>query len=153
MCRFQHLVCVDSNKTMSTKLTKHSIFIATHSMSLYNNTLDSKYTRFRCKNIASNLCRFCNVRQSVKHILLECSFRNLERKREVFFLNYKKRYASDFIFQSEDAKLRKHLNVKPKCKTEDKAKATEAICNFIRSIYFVIDKEVNVGFGADTNVT
>ncbi len=36
------------------------------------------------------------------------------------------------------------LNVKPKCKTEDKAKATETICNYIRSIYFVIDKEVNV---------
>ncbi len=87
--------------------------------------------------------RFCNVRQSVKHILLECSFRNLERKREVFFENYKK-YADDFIFQSEDAMVRELLNVKPKCKTEDKAKATEAICNYIRSIYFVIDKEVNV---------
>ncbi len=49
-----------------------------------NNTLDSKYRSFRCTNIASNLCRFCNVRQSVKHILLECSFRNLERKREIF---------------------------------------------------------------------
>ncbi len=24
-----------------------------------NNTLDSKYKRFRCKHIASNLCRFC----------------------------------------------------------------------------------------------
>ncbi len=32
------------------------------------------------------------------------------------------------------------LNVKPKCKTEDKAKATESICNYIRSIYFVIKK-------------
>ncbi len=28
-----------------------------------NNTLDSKYTSFRCKIITSNLCRFCNVRQ------------------------------------------------------------------------------------------
>ncbi len=33
---------------------------------------------------------FIIVRQSVKHILLECSFRNLERKREVFCENYKK---------------------------------------------------------------
>ncbi len=54
-----------------------------------NNTLDSKYRSFRCKNITSNLCRFCKVRQSVKLILLECCFRNLERKREVFFENYK----------------------------------------------------------------
>ncbi len=61
----------------------------------------------------------------------------------MFCENYKK-YAGDF---------RKLLNVKPKCKTEDKAKVTEAICNYIRSIYFVIDKEVNVWFGADTNVT
>ncbi len=45
------------------------------------------------------------------------------------------------------------LNVKPKCKTEDKAKAIEAICNYMRSIYFVIDKEVNVWLGADTNAT
>ncbi len=50
----------------------------------------------------------------------------------------------DFIFLSEDAKLRELLNVKPKCKTEDKAKAIEEIGNFVRSIYFVIDKEVNV---------
>ncbi len=49
------------------------------------NTLESKYRSFRCKNITSNLCRFCNIRQSVKHILLECSFRNLERKREGVF--------------------------------------------------------------------
>ncbi len=103
----------------------------------------SLYRSFRCKNITSNLCRFCNVRQSVKHILLECSFRNLERKREVLFKNYNK-YTGNFIFLSEDAKLRELLNVKPKCKTEDKAKAIEAICNYIRSIYFVIDKEVNV---------
>ncbi len=61
----------------------------------------------------------------------------------MFFENYKK-YAGDFIFQSEDAKLRELLNVKPKCKSEDKAKATEAICNYVRSIYFDIDKEVNV---------
>ncbi len=108
-----------------------------------NNTLDSKYRSFRCKNISSNLCRFCNVRQSVKHILLECSFRNLEIKREVFFENYKK-CTGDFIFLSEDAKLKELLNVKPKCKTEDKAKAIEENCNYIRSIYFVIDKEVNV---------
>ncbi len=59
------------------------------------------------------------------------------------FENYIK-YAGDFIFLSEDAKLREFLNVKPKFKTEDKAKATEAICNYIRSIYFVIGKEVNV---------
>ncbi len=108
-----------------------------------NNTLNSKYRRFRCKHIISNSCRFCNVRQSVKHILLECSFRILKRKREVFFENYKC-YTGDFIFLSEDAKLRELLNVKPKCKTEDKAKTIEAICNYIRSIYFVIDKEVNV---------
>ncbi len=62
-----------------------------------NNTLDSKCRSFRCKNITSYYCRFCNVRQSVKHILLECSFRNLERKREVFFENYKK-YTGDLIF-------------------------------------------------------
>ncbi len=93
-----------------------------------NNTLDSKYRSFRWKNITSNLCRFCNVRQSVKHILLECSFINLERKREAFFENYKM-YTGEFIFLSEDAKLRELLNVKPKCKTEDKTKATEAICN------------------------
>ncbi len=74
---------------------------------------------------------------------MECSFRNLERKREVFFEIYNK-YAGDFIFQSEDAKLRELLNVKPKCKTEHKAKAIEAICNYFRSIYFVTDKEVNV---------
>ncbi len=36
------------------------------------------------------------------------------------------------------------MNIKPKCKTEDKAKAIEGICNYIRSIYFVIDKEANV---------
>ncbi len=47
----------------------------------------------------------------------------------MFFENYKM-YTGDFIFQSEDAKLRELLNVKLKCKTEDKAKATEAICNF-----------------------
>ncbi len=61
----------------------------------------------------------------------------------MFFENYQK-YAGDFIFQSEDAKLTELLNVKPKCKTENRAKATEAICNYIRSIFFVIDKEVNV---------
>ncbi len=108
-----------------------------------NNKLNSKCRSFRCKNIPNNLCRFYNVRQHVKHVKLECSFRNLERKREVFFDNYKKR-AGEFIFQSEDAKLREILKGKPKCKIEDKAKATEAICNYIRSIYFVIDKEVNV---------
>ncbi len=70
----------------------------------------------------------------------------------MFFENYKK-YAADFIYQSEAAKLRELLNVKPKCKTEDKANAIEAICNYIRSIYFVIDKEINVWFGADINVT
>ncbi len=41
----------------------------------------------------------------------------------MFFENYEK-YTGDFIFLSEDAKLRELLNVKPKCKTEDKAKAT-----------------------------
>ncbi len=66
--------------------------------------------------------------------------------------NYKM-YTGDFIFQREDTKFRELSNVKPKCKTEDKAKATEAICNYIRSIYFITDKDVNVGFGADTNVT
>ncbi len=81
--------------------------------------------------------------ESVKHIQLECSFRNLERKRELFFEKYKK-YTGNFILLSEDAKLRELLNVKPKCKREDKAKATEAICKYIRSIYFVTDKEVNV---------
>ncbi len=96
-----------------------------------NNTFNSKYRSFRCKNIASKLCRFCNVRQSVKNILLECSL----RKEEVFFENLKK-YAGNFIFQNKDAKLRELLNVKSICKTEDKAKATEAICNYIRSIYF-----------------
>ncbi len=59
-------------------------------------------------------------------------------------IKIKKKYASDFIFQSEDAMLSELLNVKPKCKTEDKAKATEAICNYIRSIYFSTDKVVNV---------
>ncbi len=53
-------------------------------------------------------------------------------------------YASDYIFQSEDAKFRELLNVKPRCKTEDKAKATETICNYIISIYFITDNEVNV---------
>ncbi len=48
-----------------------------------NNT-DSKYRSFRCKNITSNLCSFCNVRQNVKNIMLECSFKNIERKRSVF---------------------------------------------------------------------
>ncbi len=43
-----------------------------------------------------------------------------------------------------DSKYRELLNVKPKCKKEDMAKATEAICKYIRSIYFVTDKEVNV---------
>ncbi len=62
-------------------------------------------------------------------------------------------YAGDFIFLSKVGKLRELLNVKPKCKTEDNAKSTEAICNYIKSIYFVIDKEVNVWFDADTNVT
>ncbi len=61
----------------------------------------------------------------------------------MFFENYKK-YTGDFIFLREDAKLRELLNVKRKCKTEEKAKATEIFCNYIRSIYFVIDKEVNV---------
>ncbi len=71
----------------------------------------------------------------------------------MFFENYKK-YTGDFIFLiSEDAKLIELLNVKPNCKTEEKTKAIEAICNYIRSIYFVIDKEVYVWFGADTNVT
>ncbi len=73
-------------------------------------------------------------------------------REKCFFENYKK-YAGDFIFLSEDAKLRELLNVMSKCKKEDKANATEAICNYIRSIYFVIDKEVNVWFGADANVT
>ncbi len=77
-----------------------------------NNTLDSKYRSFRCKNITSNLCRFCNVRQSVKHILLKCSFRNLDRKREVLFENYKKYGGGDFIFLSEDAKLRELFKCK-----------------------------------------
>ncbi len=44
----------------------------------------------------------------------------------MFIENYKK-YACDFIFQSEDVKLGELLNVKPKCKIEDKATATEAI--------------------------
>ncbi len=35
-------------------------------------------------------------------------------------------------------------NLKPKYKTEDKATATEALYNYIRSIYFITDKEVNV---------
>ncbi len=70
----------------------------------------------------------------------------------MFIENYKKN-ACDFIFQSEDAKLRELLNVKPRCKIEDKATATEAIWNYIRSIYFIKDKEVNTWFGADTNVT
>ncbi len=61
----------------------------------------------------------------------------------MFFENYKK-YTGDFIFLNEDAKLRELLNVKPKCKTEDKAKVIEVICSYIRSIYFVVDKEVNV---------
>ncbi len=78
------------------------------------------------KILSANSCRFCNVRQSVRHILLECSFRNLERMREVFIANYKK-HACDFVFQSEYAKLRELLNVKPKCKTKDKTKETEAI--------------------------
>ncbi len=60
----------------------------------------------------------------------------------MFFENYTK-YTGDFIFLSENAKLRELLNIKPKCKTEDKAKEIEAICNNIRSIYFVIDREVN----------
>ncbi len=72
-----------------------------------------------------------------------CSFRNREGKREVFFENYKK-YTGDFILLSEDAKLRELLNVKPKCKTEDKAEAIETICNYIKYIYCVIVKEVNV---------
>ncbi len=60
----------------------------------------------------------------------------------MFFENYTK-YAGSFFFQREDAKIREVLNVKPKFKTEDKAKATEAIYNYIRSIYFIADKEVN----------
>ncbi len=46
--------------------------------------------------------------------------------------------------QSENAKLRELLNVKPKCKckTEDKAKKTEAICKYI-SDPSITDKEVN----------
>ncbi len=71
-------------------------------------------------------------------------------------------YPGEFIFQSEDGKLGELLNVK-----------TEAICNYIRFIYFITDKiqiqiqiillhynvlhsktdkEVNLWFGADTNV-
>ncbi len=42
--------------------------------------------------------------------MLEYSFRYIERKREVFFENYKK-YTGDFIFLSEYAKLRELLNV------------------------------------------
>ncbi len=41
-----------------------------------------------------------------------------------------------YIFQSKDTKLRELLNVKPKCKTEDKAKAAEAICNYMY-MYFI----------------
>ncbi len=48
---------------------------------------------------------------------------DIQKGREkCFFENYKK-YAGDFIFLSEDAKLRELLNVMPKCKTEDQAKA------------------------------
>ncbi len=61
----------------------------------------------------------------------------------MFFEHYKI-YACDFIFQSENADLRELLNVKSECKTEDKATTTEAICNYIRSNYFITDKEVNV---------
>ncbi len=70
-------------------------------------------------------------------------FQKSRREERNVFENYKK-YTGDFIFLSEDAQLRELLNVKPKCKTEDKTKAIEAICNYIRCIYFVIDKEVNV---------
>ncbi len=61
----------------------------------------------------------------------------------MFIENYKK-YAGDFIFHSEDARHRERINVKPKCKTEITANATEAICNYIRSIYYITDKEINV---------
>ncbi len=59
----------------------------------------------------------------------------------MFIENYRKS-ACAFINQSEDTKLRELLNVKPKCKTEDKAKEREAICTCIRSIYFVTAKDV-----------
>ncbi len=51
----------------------------------------------------------------------------------MFFENYKK-YAGDLIFQSEVAKLRELLHVKPKYKTVDNDRAIEAICNYIISI-------------------
>ncbi len=62
----------------------------------------------------------------------------------LFILKNHKKCACDFINQSEDTKLRELLNVKPKYKAEDKAKATKEICNYTRSIYFITDKQVNI---------
>ena len=91
---------------------------------------------FRVTNV------YCNEVQSVDHFLFHCKHPDLVKNRDTFYEKYTT-YVNNFNDKPVEVKLREILNVNPACISEQKPKAIESICMFIKKAYNILDSKVN----------
>ena len=107
-----------------------------------NSTLDCKFRSFRFKNIPDMNCPHCNTKQNVEHVLIDCKHPEVVINRNVFMDKYCK-YSTVFLSKPKLHKIKEILDVEPVCKKESREKAIEAICMYIKKVYWIMENKIN----------
>ncbi len=78
------------------------------------------------------------------YFLFHCKHPGLVKNRITFNKKYSKYvHVNNLDEKSDEVKLREQLNVNPPCVPENKSKAIESICMFIRKVYHILHLNVN----------
>ncbi len=103
--------------------------------------MDCKNRCFRYKNVTSSLRPKCNETQDVNHVMSACKMDTFYKYRQIFEDRYSK-YIKGFTRRCDQDKLKEIMNVNPRCSGKNREKATEAICNYIKMLYNMINASI-----------
>ncbi len=103
---------------------------------------DSKKRSFWYWNVAINECNHCKEVESVEHLLLYCKHPDIVENREIFYTKYCQ-YVDNFNDKRACVQIRELLNVIPTCSVQNKEKAKESICTYIKKAYYNLDNKLN----------
>ncbi len=100
-----------------------------------------KNRSFRYKNVTISLCHKCNETQDVYHVMFACKMNTIYKHRHMFEDRYSK-YVKGFTRRSDKDKLKETMHVNPRCSGANIEKATEAIYNYIKILYNMINASI-----------
>ncbi len=103
--------------------------------------MNCKNRSFRYKNATSSLYSRCNESQDVFHVMFACKMDTIYKHRQIFEDRYSK-YVKGFARRCDQDKLKEIMYVNPRCSGANREKATEAICNYIKILYNMINASI-----------